>query len=86
MKIKQLIFSPVTFLSSSEASVVFNISSSHANLPNRRFSYEQFLMPKYSWTLHTSLHSQSCVLGFHIKSLLQEPQSSNSLYSHKHSS
>ena len=38
----------------SKVSVVFNISSSHSdtNLPTRRFSQEQFLVSKYSSTLH----------------------------------
>ena len=39
---KAIIFSHVTFLSSSEASVVFNILSSHANsnLPIKPFSHD----------------------------------------------
>ena len=56
------------FLSSSEASVVFNISSSHANaiLSIRRFLHWQFLISKYSSILHALLHSQLHVLGFYI--------------------
>ena len=43
--IRRLLFSHVSFLSSSEISVVFNISSSdsNTNLPIRRFSHKQFL-------------------------------------------
>ena len=42
--IEKIIFSHVTFLSSSGVLVVFNISFSHANtnLPIRRFLQEQF--------------------------------------------
>ena len=47
--IRQLLFLHITFLSSGEVSVVFSISSSHANtnLHIRRFSQEQFLVSKY---------------------------------------
>ena len=40
-------------------SVVLNISLSHANtnLPNRRFTHEQFLILKYLSILHILLHS-----------------------------
>ena len=53
---KAIIFSYVTFLSLSEVSNVFNISSSHGNinLPIRRFSHE-LLISKYS-ILHGLLH------------------------------
>ena len=46
---KAIIFSHVTFLSSSEVSVVSNISlsQSNTNLQNRHFWYEQFLIFKY---------------------------------------
>ena len=66
VRIRQLFFSHVTFLSSSEISVVFSITSSHAstNLPNRRFLQEIFLISKYWSILHAFLHSQSHVLGF----------------------
>ena len=42
---KEIIFSHVTFLSSSAASVIFNISSSHANtnLPTKLFHMINFL-------------------------------------------
>ena len=58
----------VTLLSSSEVSVVLNISSSHANsnLPNRCFSHEYFLIYKYSTNLLALLHSYSYILGFHV--------------------
>ena len=66
VRIRQLFFSHVTFLSSSEISVVFSITSSHAstNLPNRRFLQEIFLISKYSSIFHALLHSQSHVPGF----------------------
>ena len=56
---KAISFSQVTFLSS-EASVVFNISSlyANANLSHRRFLHEQFLISKYPPILHVLLHSQ----------------------------
>ena len=56
--IKQLLFTHVTFLSSSQVAVVFNIPSLHAsiNLPNRCFSYEQILTTKYSSVLHVLSH------------------------------
>ena len=59
-------FSHATFLSTSQVSVVFNISSSHANnnLPNIRFLLEQFSKPKYKSILHALLHSQSHVPRF----------------------
>ena len=46
---KTIIYLHVTFLSSSESSVVFNISFTHANtnLPNRRFSNDKFLRSRY---------------------------------------
>ena len=61
-------FHMLLFLSSTEVlfdisvvllSVVLNISLSHANtnLPNRRFTHEQFLIPKYLSILHVLLHS-----------------------------
>ena len=42
---KEIIFSHVTFLSSSAASVIFNISSSHANtnLPTKLFHMINFV-------------------------------------------
>ena len=66
VRIRQLFFSHVTFLSSSEISVVFSITSSHAstNLPNRYFLQEIFLISKYSSIFHALLHSQSHVPGF----------------------
>ena len=66
VRIRQLFFSHVTFLSSSEISVVFSITSSHAstNLPNRHFLQEIFLISKYSSIFHALLHSQSHVPGF----------------------
>ena len=61
-------FFSVTFLSSSEVSVLLNISSSLANnnLPSRCFSHEQFLISKYLTILQALLHSQFYMLGFHI--------------------
>ena len=61
-------FHVLLFLSSSEVSVVFNISSSYANdiLSNRRFSHEQFLISKYFPISYALLHSKSHVLGFYI--------------------
>ena len=58
----------VTFLSSSDISVVFIYLFSHANtnLLKRRFLYEQFLISQYSSNLHTLLDLQSHKLGFHI--------------------
>ena len=66
--IRQLLILHVTFLSSSEALAVFNISFSHANttLSMRRFAHEQFLIIKYSSDSHALLHSQSNVLVYHI--------------------
>ena len=66
--IRQLFFKNVTFLSSNELSVVFNILSSHANtnLPNRRFLREQFLISKHSLILHALLYSQPHIPGFYI--------------------
>ena len=65
---KQVFFLHVIFLSSSESSVTFNISSSHANtnLSIRPFSHEQFLISKYLSILHALLLSQPHALGFHI--------------------
>ena len=42
--IRQLIFLHITFLSLSK--------HANINLPNRRFSHEQILIPKYSLILH----------------------------------
>ena len=55
------------FLSSSEVSVVFNISFSHANtdLPNHGSLHEEILISNYSSILHALLNSQSHMLGFH---------------------
>ena len=80
MQLRQIFFSQVTFLSTSEVSIVFSITFSHANtnLLNRRFSHEQ--------ALHPLLYSESQVRRFHIQSSLQELQSSNSLHSLRHSS
>ena len=55
-------FSHATFLSTSQVSVVFNISSSHANTN----LLEQFSKPKYKSILHALLHSQSHVPRFQI--------------------
>ena len=65
---RQLVFACVTFLSSIEVSVVFNIPSSHAytNFSKRRFSPDQLLTSKYLSVLHPLLHSQSHVLGICI--------------------
>ena len=59
-------FSHVIFLSLSEVSVAFNISSSYANaiLPKRRFSHEQLLISKYLSVLRALILSQPHVLGF----------------------
>ena len=83
---RQLIFSDVTFLSSGDVSVVFNVSSSHSNtnLLINRFSHGQFLVCKYSSILHALLRSQTHLLGFHKHPFSQELQSSNSLHSHWH--
>ena len=65
---KAIIFSYITFLSTIDlVSIVFKISSSHANtnLPKRRFLNEQFSMSKYSLILNALSHSQWNVLGFH---------------------
>ena len=43
-------------------------------------------MSKYSSNLNALLHSQSHMLVFHIKLFLDEPQSSNYLNLHQHSS
>ena len=61
---KETIFCACYVLSLSKVSAVFGISSSNSytNLPIRRFSQEQFLMSKYSSTLHALLHSQSHIL------------------------
>ena len=52
----------------SEASVAFNISSSHVNtnLPIKRFLHEQFLINKYLSNLNALLNLKSHVLGFHV--------------------
>ena len=73
--IRQLIFSRVTFLSSCEASVAFNLSSSHTNtnLSIRRFSHEQFLMSKYLSILHALLHSKSHCEDFTYNHLYKNP-------------
>ena len=65
---RQLIFSQVTFLSSSGFPFVFGISASdfNTNLLIRCFSHEKFLISKYSSILHALLHSHSHVLGFHV--------------------
>ena len=84
MRKRQIFFAHATFISLSKVLVVFNISSSHStiNLSIRRFSQEQFLIFKYLSIFHAFLHSESHVLGFHIYSFLQKPQSFNSLQSH----
>ena len=66
VRMRQLLFAYVNFLSLSEVSGLFNISSSHsnANLLTRYFSQEQFLVSKSSLILHALLHSQSHLLGF----------------------
>ena len=68
VQIRQLFFHMLLFYQQLRLSVVFSISSSHAdtNLPNRHFLHEQFLMFKYSTIFHALLHSQSHVQGFHI--------------------
>ena len=69
MGIRQIFLSHAIFLlSKSEVSVVFNISSSYANtnLPNRRFSQQQFLICQYPSILHVLLQKQSHVTGLHI--------------------
>ena len=73
VRIKQLFLSHVTFLSFSQVSVVYNISSSYANtnLSNGCVSHKQFLISKYLPILHGLLLKQSHVLGFHIKSFLE---------------
>ena len=65
---RQLTFLYVTFSSSGEFSVVFNIPSSHANTisPFRHFTQEQFLVSKYSSILYASIYLQSYVLEIHI--------------------
>ena len=50
------------------------------------FLQEQFWIFKYSSIVHALLYSQSHVLGFYIKSSLQELESPNSLHSHQPSS
>ena len=57
--IRQLLFPHITFLSSSEASIVFNISSlySNTNFGTRHFLEEQFLTSKYLSILHALFHS-----------------------------
>ena len=59
VRIRQKKMFYVTFSSTSEVSVVFNISSSDA------FLHEQFLVSKYSSVLHALLHSQLHTLEFH---------------------
>ena len=73
--IRELIFSRVIFLSSSEASVAFNISSSHTNtnLSIRRFSHKHFLMSKYLSILHALLHSKSHCQDFTYNHLYKNP-------------
>ena len=83
----KIIFWYVTFLPTiAVASLVFYMSSSHANtkLSKRCFLHEQFLILNYPpilAILHPWSYSQSHVLGLHIKSFLQKLQSANSLYS-----
>ena len=48
--------------------------------------HENFLICKYLSILHALSHLQSPMLGFHIQSFLQKPQSSYSLLSHQHRS
>ena len=57
--LRQSFFAHDTFLWLSKVSVVFNISSLHANtnLPMRHFSQEQFLISKYSSILHALFYS-----------------------------
>ena len=57
--LRESLFAHDTFLWLSKVSVVFNISSLHANtnLPMRRFSQEQFLISKYSSILHALFYS-----------------------------
>ena len=52
-------FKIITFLLSSEISVVFNISTAHSNtnLPIRRLLHEKFLRSKYLPILHALLYS-----------------------------
>ena len=45
---------------------------------------EKSLLSKYSSILHAILHLQSHVLGCHVYSFSQEPESSSSLHSHQH--
>ena len=68
VRMRQLLFAYVTFLSLSKVSVLFNISSSHsnANLLTRHFSPEQLFVSKSSSILHALLHSQFHLLGFNI--------------------
>ena len=63
--INQLFFSHVTFLSTSEFSIVFNISflNVNNNSTNRHFP-EHILISKYLSILQAFLHSQSHILGF----------------------
>ena len=63
-----IIFLHVYSFSTSEVSVLFNISSSHSNtyLPINRFLHEQFLVSKYSLISRGLLYSQSHVRGFHM--------------------
>ena len=60
--IRWLLFLHKLFLSLSEVSVVFNISSSYSNTNLQ----EQLLRSKYSLNPHALSHSQSHVLGFHM--------------------
>ena len=72
---RQLLFAHADFLSLSKISVVFSSSHSSTNLPISRFLQEQFLVSNYSSIFHALLHSQSRVLGFHIKPFSQDLQS-----------
>ena len=81
-EIRELLFSYVTFSSSSETSSVLHISFSHAytNLQNRRLSHEQFLISKnFTCLITLTIH----IPGF--QGSLQELQSSSSLHLHQHS-
>ena len=74
--LRQLFFS---FLSTNVVSAVFNISSYY---PIVIFHLIFHLISKYSSILDVLLYSQSHILGSHMKSFLQELQSSNSLHPH----
>ena len=64
MSIGQLFFPSVIFLSTSESSVVFNISSSrtYTNFPKIYFLHEQLLISTYLLILHALSHSKLHVI------------------------